>query len=60
MPLNFDNRFVRELPGETGSVGASRKVLGACYSPAMPVVPSDPKLLAYATEVAELIGVTES
>ncbi|MFN6304061.1 MAG: protein adenylyltransferase SelO [Planctomycetota bacterium] len=60
MPLNFDNRFVRELPGETATVGSSRKVLGACYSPAMPVVPSDPKLLAYATEVAELIGVTES
>ena len=60
MPLTFDNRFIRELPGETASSGSSRKVLGACYSPALPVQPSDPKLLAYAQEVADLLGITES
>ncbi|MEI6525829.1 MAG: hypothetical protein WCP62_07345, partial [Planctomycetota bacterium] len=78
MPLQFDNRFVRELPrdpiaGQPGTEPAStdqvshqssryqsRKVLGACYSPAMPVEPSAPKLLAHAREVAELIGLSQA
>ena len=65
MPLKFDNRFVRLLPGENtaqidGSAQLSRKVLNACYSNTRPVKPSDPKLLAHASEVAELIGLSPS
>jgi uncharacterized protein YdiU (UPF0061 family) len=65
MPLKFDNRFVRLLPGENtaqidGSTQLSRKVLGACYSNTRPVKPSDPRLLAHASEVAELIGLSPS
>lgn len=74
MPLQFDNRFVRDLPGEpvtepvdstnpdastnpAASRNLSRKVLGACHSPAWPVHPSDPKLLAHATDVAQMLGI---
>lgn len=65
MPLQFDNRFHRELSSETNlaqSVGQrqSRKVLGACYTNESPVTPSNPKLLAYSLEVAELIGLSPS
>lgn len=65
MPLKFDNRFVSLLPGENiaqidGSTQLSRKVLGACYSNTLPVKPSDPRLLAHASEVAELIGLSPS
>ena len=68
MPLDFDNRFVRELPGESLSnqttEGAgrspSRQVLGACYSPALPVKPTAPRLLAHASEVADLIGLNDA
>ena len=68
MPLDFDNRFVRELPGEslsnqtTEDAGRSpsRQVLGACYSPALPVKPTAPRLLAHALEVADLIGLNDA
>ena len=60
MPLRFDNRFLRELPGDKVEGGGSRKVLDACYSRVEPVRPSDPKLLAVADEVAHLIGLSDS
>ena len=65
MPLKFDNRFVRTLAGENTpsvqeSIQTSRKVLGACYSFAPPTKPSDPKLIAHASEVAQLIGLSPS
>jgi uncharacterized protein YdiU (UPF0061 family) len=53
--VTFDNRFVRELPGDPDADPRSRQVLEACYSRVVPVKPSNPRLLAVASEVAELL-----
>jgi uncharacterized protein YdiU (UPF0061 family) len=54
--VNFDNRFVRELPGDPNPDPRSRQVFSACYSRVAPVRPSVPRLLAYSREVADLVG----
>ncbi len=54
--MQFDNRFVRLLPGDSKTDSQSRQVTGACYSLVQPVVPSDPKLLAWSSEMAERLG----
>lgn len=56
----FDNRFVRELPGDPETRGGSRQVHGACYSTVAPVVPSGPRLVAVASEVAGLLGMDDA
>jgi uncharacterized protein YdiU (UPF0061 family) len=54
--LNFDNSFVRELPGDPDRTNRRRQVLGACYSQVAPTPVAAPRLLAYSREVAALIG----
>jgi uncharacterized protein YdiU (UPF0061 family) len=54
--LSFDNRFVRELPGDTDGPNIPRQVYGACWSAVNPTPVSAPRLLAYAPEVAQLLG----
>ncbi len=54
--VTFDNRFIRELPGDPNQAPGSRQVLGACYSRIAPIQPSQPRLLAVATEVADILG----
>ena len=54
--LRFDNSFVRELPGDPDVSTRRRQVLQACYSRVAPTSVPAPKLLAYAPEVAELVG----
>jgi serine/tyrosine/threonine adenylyltransferase len=56
--LTFDNRFVRELPGDPSTAIVPRHVLGACYSRVDPTPVRAPKTLAYATEVAALLGLS--
>jgi uncharacterized protein YdiU (UPF0061 family) len=56
-PLNFDNSFVRELPADPEPLNFRRQVLGACYSKVLPTPVSQPQLVAYAREVAELLDV---
>jgi hypothetical protein len=34
--LNFDNRFVRDLPGDQRTAQQPRQVFGACWSPVAP------------------------
>jgi uncharacterized protein YdiU (UPF0061 family) len=53
--ITFDNRFVRELPGDPVQDPRSRQVLAACYSRVAPVKPSEPRLLAFSSEVAQLL-----
>lgn len=53
--IKFDNRFVRELPGDLNEGPSSRQVLGACYSRISPIQPSEPRLLAVSSEVASLL-----
>jgi uncharacterized protein YdiU (UPF0061 family) len=54
--LRFDNSFVRELPADPEPANERRQVHGAAYSRVTPTRVSKPHLLAYAREVAELIG----
>lgn len=54
--LNFDNRFARELPADAVTTSQRRQVMDACYSRVTPTPVSAPTLVAFAPEVAELIG----
>lgn len=54
--LHFDNRLVRELPGESDTRNHSRQVHGALWSPVMPTQVEAPELLAYSRDMAQLLG----
>ncbi|MCC6302749.1 MAG: YdiU family protein [Gammaproteobacteria bacterium] len=51
-PWIFDNRFLRELPGDPDSRNQRRQVTGACWSPVAPTPVASPRLLAYSSEMA--------
>ncbi|XP_019240643.1 PREDICTED: uncharacterized protein LOC109220637 isoform X2 [Nicotiana attenuata] len=54
--LNWDNSFVRELPGDSRSDSIPREVLHACYTKVLPSVKVDnPQLVAWSESVAELL-----
>ena len=53
--FTFDNRFVRELPGDPDRSNRRRQVLGACWSAVSPTPVAAPALLAHAAEVAVLL-----
>jgi uncharacterized protein YdiU (UPF0061 family) len=48
----FDNRFLRELPGDAESHNVPRPVAGACWSPVLPTPVAAPRLFAYSREMA--------
>lgn len=54
--LRFDNRFVRELPGDPDQGRHVRQVHGACYSRVEPTPVRAPRLLAWSREMADLLG----
>ncbi|MDX8379934.1 MAG: YdiU family protein [Gallionella sp.] len=56
--LNFDNRFVNELPGELSGARHSRLTKGACWATANPTPVRQPKLLAYSSEVMQLLNLS--
>ena len=56
--LNFDNRFIRELPADPTVSNTRREVLGACYSTVMPTRVANPKTVAYSKEVADLLDLS--
>jgi serine/tyrosine/threonine adenylyltransferase len=56
----FDNRFVRELPGDPDTSLVRRQVLRACWSATPPTPVSAPRLLAHACDVATLLGLTSA
>ena len=58
--LRFDNRFVTTLPGDPDRSNRRRQVLGATWSAAAPTPVADPRLLAYAPEVAALLDLTDT
>ena len=58
--LSFDNRFTETLPKDPIEENYRREVLGACYSEVRPTPVREPSLVAYAPEVAELIGLPAS
>lgn len=58
--LIFDNRFLRELPGDPETANIPRQVAGACYSKVAPTPVNKPQLVAYAREVSDLLDIPES
>ncbi|WP_333879223.1 protein adenylyltransferase SelO [Methylobacter sp.] len=57
--LNFDNRFIRELPADQQTANTRRQVLGACYSRVLPAQVANPRMVAYSKEVAELLDLSQ-
>jgi serine/tyrosine/threonine adenylyltransferase len=57
--LHFDNAFTRELPGDQESGPRLREVRNALHSAVSPTPVSQPRLIAYSAEVADLLGFTE-
>lgn len=55
--LNFDNRFVRELPGDPEQRNFRRQVNAAAYSRVAPTPVAAPRLIAYSPEVGRLIDI---
>jgi uncharacterized protein YdiU (UPF0061 family) len=56
-PLHFDNQFIRELPGDAGTSSTSQ---GICWSAVAPTAVSRPFLLAYSSEVLDLLDLSEA
>ena len=56
MPPTFDNRFIRELPGDAETCSRRREVAGALWSPVVPTPVAAPQLLAHSPEVAAMLG----
>ena len=54
--LAFENRFVRELPGDTVLTNVPRLVRNACYTRVDPTPVRSPQLVAWADAVGELVG----
>jgi serine/tyrosine/threonine adenylyltransferase len=57
--LNFDNKFVRDLPGDASLVNRPRQVKDACYSRVLPVSPDNPSLVAYSREMGDILDLGE-
>ena len=59
--LQFDNAFVRELPGDpSADMHRPRQVVGAAWSRVLPSPVAAPRLLAWSREMAERLGLAES
>jgi len=58
--LNFDNRFVQELPADPDPANSRRPVYAACYSRVKPQRVLAPQLVAYSKEVADLLDMPPS
>ena len=56
--LCFDNRFVRELPGDLETKNFCRQVEGAYYSLVKPAATEKPSLVAYSKDVAGLFDLS--
>ena len=57
--LRFDNRLLRELPGDPETRNISRQVLGAVWTRVAPTPVAAPRLLAHSREVAQQLGIDE-
>lgn len=57
MKLHIHNTFTAELPADPNKNNTRRKVFDACFSYVIPRIPSNPKLVHVADDVAELLEV---
>jgi serine/tyrosine/threonine adenylyltransferase len=60
MPLEFDNAFLRELPGDSESGPRLRQVEGACWSRVEPAPVVSPRVVAWSAEMAAMLGLGEA
>jgi len=58
--LTFDNRFLRELPGDPNEGNRIRQVLGALWSPVAPTPVAAPRLLAHSREMAARLDLDDA
>ena len=58
--MQFDNRFLRELPADPDRSTRLRQVEGAAFSFVTPTPVAAPRLLAWSPEVAATLGLTEN
>lgn len=56
--LQFDNRFVQELPEDIESGNFRRQVVGACHSRVLPTPAPNPRLLTVSAEVGQSLGLS--
>lgn len=57
--LHFDNRFIQQLPGDSETENYRRQVYKACYSLVSPSTVSEPQLVAYSSQLAAELGLTD-
>jgi serine/tyrosine/threonine adenylyltransferase len=57
--LRFDNRFTEHLQADPSVDNRRRQVLGAHFSRVKPTPVSDPRLVAWSPEVADLLGIDD-
>lgn len=57
--MNFDNRFLRELPGDPERGPRLRQVEGAVWSEVAPTPVAAPRVLAFSREMAAALGLDE-
>ncbi len=57
--LQFDNRFVHELPADPEPDNYRRQVYSACYSRVTPTIVAKPELIAYSIDMAELLNLSK-
>ena len=58
--LDFDNRFTAQLPADDNPAGTRRQVSNALYTRVQPTPVRAPYLIATASEVADLVGLSPS
>lgn len=57
--LTFDNRYLKELPGDPERSNQLRQVFGACWSQVQPTAVSAPKMLAWSDEMRQALDLSE-
>ncbi|MBW3550728.1 MAG: YdiU family protein, partial [Proteobacteria bacterium] len=60
LALEFDNRFIRELPGDPDTGPGIRQVHGAAWSSVQPSPVEAPLLFAHSAEMAARLGIDEA
>lgn len=55
--FDFDNRFIRELPGDPQTGPGVRQVPGALWSQVQPTPVAAPRLLAHSADMASRLGI---
>jgi uncharacterized protein YdiU (UPF0061 family) len=57
--FSFDNSFINELPGFLEVTKKPRQTLGVCWSKIFPTPVCNPTLLAYSSDVARLLNISD-